>query len=146
MQIEVNRLEPERFVLDSYAVIAFLEGAEGGEQVRELLQKALGGRCELFMSIVNLGEVVYITERERGLPKAQEVLARIDELPIKVIDANRAHTLSAAHIKAQWPIAYADCFTVALAKLQDATIVTGDPEFRHLEAASLVPIAWLETK
>ena len=139
-------MEPARFVLDSYAVLAFFEGAEGGKRVRELLQNAVGGRCELFMSVVNLGEVVYITERERGLPKAQEVLARIDELPIKVVDANRAHTLTAAHIKAQWPIAYADCFAAALAKLMEATVVTGDPEFRCLEAASVVQIAWLETK
>ena len=139
-------METERFVLDSYAVLAFLEAAEGGERVRELLQDALAGQCELFMSTVNLGEVLYITERGRGLPKAQEVLARIDELPIKVIDANHTHTLAAAHIKAQWSIAYADCFGVALAKLKKATIVTGDPEFRHLEAASVVPIAWLETK
>lgn len=139
-------MERERLVLDSYALLAFLEGAAGGERVRELLQKALVGRCKLFMSIVNLGEVVYITERERGLPKAQEILARIDELPIKVLDANRDHTLTAAHIKAQWPIAYADCFAVALAKLEDAAIVTGDPEFRRLEAASVVPIIWLETK
>lgn len=139
-------MQSERFVLDSYAVLAFLEGAEGHERVRGLLQKALVGRCELFMSTINLGEVLYITERERGLPKAQEVLARIDELPIKVIDVNRAHTLTASHIKAQWPIAYADCFAIALAKLQDATIVTGDPEFRPLGAASVVPIAWLETK
>lgn len=63
-------MEPERFVLDSYAILAFLESAEGHGKVRELLQKASVGGCELFMSIVNLGEVVYITERERGLPKA----------------------------------------------------------------------------
>ena len=139
-------MEPERFVLDSYAVLAFLEGAAGWERVRELLQEALMGQCELLMSMVNLGEVVYITERKRGLPKAQEVLARIDELPIKVLDADRAHTLTAAHIKAQWSMAYADCFAVALAKLEDATIVTGDPEFRLLEAASVVSIAWLGAK
>jgi predicted nucleic acid-binding protein len=137
-------LEPKSFVLDSYAVLAFLEDAKGGKRVGKLLQEALAGRCQLFMSTVNLGEVLYITERERGLPKAQEVLARIDELPIRVIDAAREHTLVAAHIKARCPIAYADCFAVALAKLEGASIVTGDPEFKQL--ASIVPIAWLEAK
>ncbi len=131
-----SRLEPRRFVLDSHAVLAFLEGEEGEEHIRSLLKKATGGDCELFMSIVNLGEVLYITERGRGLPKAQEVLARIDELPIQIVDADRAQTLAAAHIKAQWPIAYADCFAVALARTKGATIVTGDPEFKQLEAVS----------
>ena len=109
------------------------------ERVRGLLQEALAGQCQLFMSIINLGEILYITERERGLPKAQEALARIDELPIQVIDASRAHTIFAAHIKAWWPVAYADCFAAALAKLKNATIITGYPEFRHLERLSPTP-------
>ncbi|MBM3157491.1 MAG: type II toxin-antitoxin system VapC family toxin [Chloroflexi bacterium] len=134
------------FVLDSYAVLAFLEDSKGQEQVRGLLQEASDSRCQLFMSIVNLGEVLYITERERGLPKAHVVLARIDELPIQVIDADRANTLAAAQVKARWSIAYADCFAVALARLKDAAIVTGDPEFKRLEAASVVSISWLEAK
>jgi predicted nucleic acid-binding protein len=137
-------LAEKSFVLDSYAVLAFLEDSEGQEQVRNLLQEAAAGRCQLFLSVVNLGEVLYITERERGLPKAHVALARIDELPIQVVDADRANTLAAAHIKAQWHIAYADCFAVALAKRKDAAIVTGDQEFKRLEAASVVPIVWLE--
>ena len=137
-------MEAARFVLDSYALLAFLEGGKGHKQVRELVEKAIDGRYLLFLSIINLGEVLYITERERGLPKAQETLARIDELPIEIIEANRSQTLTAAHIKAKWPIAYADAFAAALAKLEGAAIVTGDPEFKKLEAASLVPIVWLE--
>ncbi len=144
MFIEGSSLPPERFVLDSYALLAFFEGEKKGQEtVKQLLEKAFEGRYQLFMSVVNLGEVLYITERERGLPKVHEVLARIDELPIWIVDADRAYTLAAAHLKAKWPIAYADCFAVALANLQDATVVTGDPELKHLEAASVVPIAWL---
>ncbi len=136
-------MEAVRFVLDSYALLAFLEGGKGHKRVRELVEKALDGRCLLFLSIVNLGEVLYITERERGLPKAQETLARIDELPIEIVEANRSQTLTAAHIKAKWPIAYADAFAVALAKLEEAAIVTSDPEFKKLEAAYVIPILWL---
>lgn len=138
-------MESQRFVLDSYALLAFLEGGKGHKQVRGLMEKALDGRCQLFMSIINLGEVLYITERERGLPKAQETLARIDELPIEIVEANRGQTLTAAHIKAQWPVAYADAFAIALAKLEGAPIVTGDPEFKKLETASVVPVVWLAT-
>jgi len=143
--VKGNKLEPERFVLDSYALLAFFGDEAGQERVRQLLEEAFHGHCRLFMSIVNLGEVLYITERERGLPKAQEALARIDELPVEIVDANRAQTLAAAHIKAHWSVAYADCFAVALAKLKGATIVTGDPELIQLEMASVVPISWLAT-
>ena len=98
------------------------------------------------MSIINMGEVLYIVERERGLSKAQETLARIDELPVTITDIDRSCTITAAHIKAQCPMAFADCFTAALAVLKKATIVTGDPEFSRLEAASVVDITWLDTR
>jgi predicted nucleic acid-binding protein len=136
-------LQTERFVLDSYALLAFLGGEEGGEQVAELISKALDGYCQLFMSVINLGEIMYITEREKGLFRAQEVLARVDELPIIIIDVNREQVLAAANIKANWHIAYADCFAVALAKSRDASVVTGDPEFSQLEDAAVIPVTWI---
>ncbi len=62
-------MESERFVLDSYALLAFLEGESSGEEIERLFRQASAGRCRLLMSVVNLGEVLYITERERGLNK-----------------------------------------------------------------------------
>lgn len=131
------------YVLDSYAILAYFEAEAGSEQVRRLLEAADEGTCRLFMCVVNLGEVMYIVERERGLPKAQETLARIDELPISIIDVDRTLTLSAAHIKMDCPIAYADCFAAALAQLKKAFLVTGDPEFHKLKSDYKLPIQWL---
>ena len=138
-----GKLPGQSFVLDSHALIAFLEGEVGSKIVEALLEQALENGCALYMSIVNLGEVIYITERERGLAKAQQVLARIDELPIIVVDADRRCALAAAHIKAHWPIAYADCYAAALCQVTDAVLVTGDPEFVPLEAAGVVKINWI---
>lgn len=95
------------------------------------------------MCIVNLGEVVYIVERERGLPKAQETLARIDELPIEIVNVDRTLTLAAAHLKTDCPIAYADCFAAALCQIKDATLVTGNPEFSKIKRDYNVQIEWL---
>ncbi|HEX16514.1 MAG TPA: type II toxin-antitoxin system VapC family toxin [Deltaproteobacteria bacterium] len=49
--------------------------------------------------------------------------------------------LAAAHIKAQYAVAYADAFSVSLAQELGATVVTADPEFKRV--ASLVDILWL---
>lgn len=132
------------YVLDSYAIIAYLEEEAGGDKVKRLLEQATIKECELFMSVINLGEVLYIIERERGLPQAQKTLARIDELPINIIGADRRLALAAAHIKAQHPIAYADCFATALAQEKEATVVTGDPEFKISKIEALVPILWVK--
>ncbi len=58
-----------------------------------------------------------------------------------LIDVDRSLTLAAAHIKAQFPLAYADTFAVALGRQENARVVTGDPEFEAVE--SLVAIEWL---
>ena len=141
---ENDSLEDKAYVLDSYALLAYLEDEPGSEGVSQLLEAASRGKCRLYMSIVNLGEVMYIVERERGLPKAQETLARIDELPIEIVDADRNLTLAAAHLKTQWSIAYADCFAAALSQVKGAPLVTGDPEFGKVGSA--LQLEWLSSQ
>jgi predicted nucleic acid-binding protein len=131
------------YVLDSYALIAYLEAEPGSDRIVELLTAAGAGRCHLRMCVVNLGEVMYIVERERGLDAAQNTLARIDELPIEIADADLTLTLAAAHLKMDCPIAYADCFAAALAQHHDAILLTGDPEFKNVKAESNVHIEWM---
>lgn len=122
-----------RYVLDSHALLAHLQDEPGAPRVRAMLERAANRRAEIYLSIVNYGEVVYITERERGLIAAQSVIAALDQLPMVVVDADRALTLAAAHIKAQHPLAYADAFAVALAQSKNATLVTGDRWMKAVE-------------
>jgi predicted nucleic acid-binding protein len=135
--------EGNEYVLDSYAILAYLEAESGSGRVMDLLEAAKARRCHLCMCLVNLGEVIYIVERERGLSKAQETLAKIDELPIEVVDVDRPLTLAAAHLKADCPIAYADCYAAALAQIRNAVLVTGDPEFTKIKPDWNIRIEWL---
>lgn len=131
-------------VLDSYAVLALLGRERGWRKVRTLLGEAAEGRRRLLISVVNLGEVLYVVERARGLADTYRTLARIVELPIETLDAGRDLALSAAHLKARFPIAYADCFAAALALESGAPLVTGDPEFHLLEDETPLEIMWLD--
>jgi predicted nucleic acid-binding protein len=132
--------EPDRYVLDSFALLAYFDGEPGGPQVRAVLQQAAETQAEVFLSIINYGESVYVVERERGLNIAQSMIATVDQLPI-IEEADRRLTFAAAHLKAHYPISYADAFAVALAQQKQATILTGDPEFRKI--AQIVTIEWL---
>ena len=140
---ENSSTQTSEYVLDSYALLAYFEAEPGSEQVRKLLEVAKEGKCHLYMCVVNLGEVVYIVEREKGLPKVQETLARIDELPIEIVNVDRTLTLAAAHLKMDCPIAYADCFAAALSQMKNAILVTGDPEFNKIKPDCNVRIGWL---
>lgn len=129
------------YILDSFALMAYLEDEVAGEQIRDVLHEAAAGSIHIYFSLINYGECLYIIERERGLRKAQELIATIDQLPIEVVGVDRLRTFSAAHLKAQYAISYADAFAVGLAQEFDATILTGDPEFRQVE--QIVSILWL---
>jgi ribonuclease VapC len=130
-----------KFVLDSFALLAFLDDKEGAEEVEELLSSASRRLTILWLSIVQFGEVLYITERERGIYATHLVVATLDQLPLSVVMADRTQTFVAAHIKARFSLSYADAFTVALALDHDARVVTGDPEFEAVE--DLVGVHWL---
>ncbi|MCX6049615.1 MAG: hypothetical protein NT075_31330 [Chloroflexi bacterium] len=86
----------------------------------------------------------YITERERSLTLAQQTLIAIEQLPLLLIEASRSRVLAAAHIKANYPISYADAFVVAAAQEFQATIVTGNPEFTNV--TQIVAVEWLAAK
>ncbi|MFZ6006443.1 MAG: PIN domain-containing protein [Nitrospirota bacterium] len=49
--------------------------------------------------------------------------------------------MEAAKLKAQHPVAYADCFAAALGIIKNATVVTGDPEFKR--CGKRVKIEWV---
>ena len=132
------------FVLDSHAVLAYFEGESSGAMVRGLIRDAERGRVRLYLSLINWGEVLYIVRREKGEVAGHEVAARIDALPIALRGIDRALVQGAALLKAQYPIAYADAFAAATAQLLEVPVVTGDPEFRRLEA--VVDILWTTDK
>ena len=86
---------------------------------------------------------LYITERERGLVDSRRVLGAVDQLPLQVVGVSRSTVLAAAHVKARFPIAYADAFAVVAAQDHQAVVMTGDPEFQPLVEAGLISVAWL---
>jgi ribonuclease VapC len=132
------------FVLDSHAVLAYFEGESSGAMVRGLIRDAERRRARLYLSLINWGEVLYLVRREKGEVAGHEVAARIDALPIALRGVDRALVQGAVLLKAQYPIAYADAFAAATAQLLEVPVVTGDPEFRRLEA--VVDILWTTDK
>ena len=130
-------------MLDSFALLAYLEGEAGMARVRSVLEAAEARRHRVYLSLINLGEALYITERERGLIETRRTLAAVDQLPLEIVGVSRSTVLAAAHIKARFPISYADAFAVVAAQDHGGVVMTGDLEFRPLAAAGLVAVEWL---
>jgi predicted nucleic acid-binding protein len=91
--------------------------------------------------VINWGEVYYITLREAGHERAEEVAHLITTLPIQIIPADLELTKEAAKLKASKKMSYADCFAAALAKLRRAELVTGDEDFKQVEGE--IKVFWI---
>jgi predicted nucleic acid-binding protein len=128
-------------VLDSWALLCYLEQEPGYEKIIELFEKAVESSKPLLMCVVNWGEVYYQVLRRFGDQKAQEIEQFIQALPITLVEANKELTREAARIKATKKMAYADCFAVALARLKKAELYTGDSEFKAVEKD--IKVVWL---
>ena len=133
--------EKTAFVLDTFALLAYLKDEPAAARIEKVLELAGKDKCRLFTSTMNLGELLYITERRGGISKAQDALALIRQLPIEILPADEQAIFSAAHIKAAHTLSYADAFAVAAAVHEQAVVLTGDPEFESV--AELVNVEWL---
>jgi ribonuclease VapC len=134
------------FVLDSFALLAYLGAEPGMPKVRAALEAAETGHGAAYMSLINLGEVLYIAERERGLVDAHRVLAAVDLLPLAILPVTRPTVLAAAHVKARFALSYADAFAVVAARDHHAVILTGDREFVPVVEAGIVIVDWLQQR
>ncbi len=95
------------------------------------------------MSLINAGEVVYLTGRNRGRKIAEALLKDLHDLPIGFYEASEERILAATRIKSSHAISYADSFAIQLTKELKANLVTGDPEF---ESVKDLKVLWLVDK
>lgn len=92
------------------------------------------------MSWINVAETFYILAKRNSLTVADEFLARLPSLPIRVILPDENGIMAAARITAAHRVAFGDAFAIALAQSERASIITGDPEIRQ---CGLVAVDWI---
>jgi predicted nucleic acid-binding protein len=134
--------KPRAIVLDSWAVMAYLEDESTAEKVAEIIADAHEEKIPLLMSVVNAGEVWYILAREVSVAEADASVRQLRQLGIEFINADWDLAREAGGFKAKHKMSFADCFAAALAKQRKAHLVTGDQEFKQVEAD--VIINWLK--
>jgi predicted nucleic acid-binding protein len=135
--------KPKAIVLDSWAVIAYLEGEASAERVADFIADAHEEETPLFMSVVNAGEVWYIIARETSVGDADRSITELRHLGIEFVDADWTLAHEAGGFKSKHKMSFADCFAAALAKQKKALLLTGDPEFKQVEQE--ITINWLES-
>jgi len=133
--------KPKAFVLDSWSILAYLEDEPAGQQVADIIADAHESNTPVMMTVVNAGEIWYITARETSEGDADRTILELAQLGIQFSEADWKLAREAARFKSKGKMSFADCFAAAIAKENKADLVTGDLEFKQVE--SEVKISWL---
>ncbi|MFC1505012.1 type II toxin-antitoxin system VapC family toxin [Thermodesulfobacteriota bacterium] len=135
---------PNRFVLDSYALLGYLQNENFSDRIESALINARIGLDHLYLHAIHLGEAYYIVYRKQGPKIADMAYSRIKAFPITLISRiDEELLLSAARFKAEFPISFADAFAAAMSVIYKCHLLTGDSEFKRLENANRIRIEWL---
>ena len=132
-------------VLDAHALMVLFNDEPGAEEVEKILLKAEKGNHQLLMSVVNWGEIYYSIMRGASQEIADSKSHEIAGMPLELVPVDAGDldlVREAAVFKATKKMSYADCFAAALAKIRNAELVTGDRDFKAVEA-DLRKIHWL---
>jgi predicted nucleic acid-binding protein len=133
--------KPRAIVLDSWAVIAYLEDEDAAAKVADIIADAHDEQIPLLMTVVNAGEVWYIVARQTSAADADGSIKQLRDLGIEFVDADWGLAKDAGYFKSKNKMSFADAFAAALAKQRKAHLATGDQEFKQVE--NEVTINWL---
>ncbi|MBI3893171.1 MAG: PIN domain-containing protein [Candidatus Wallbacteria bacterium] len=125
-----------RYLLDTTALLALRDDADGAELVEEILRKAELGTYEVFVSFMTMMEIYHRVWVDEGERAAKKIYLELQTLPILRVDVDDDLIRAAARVRAQVPVSIADAWIVAAAERYGATLVHKDPVFEA--AAELV--------
>jgi predicted nucleic acid-binding protein len=119
------------YVLDSSAILRYLDGEAGSGRVAEIIKDHMAGRCEAFICSLHWGEIAGITCKAHGRDAMELVLSRLSAFGFEVVPADADRAVRAALIKLKRQIPYVDAFGVELAADGgDRVFVTADFDFK----------------
>lgn len=135
----------DNYVLDACSVIALLKEEQGHDKVEDVLNKASLGRASVLLHKVTLTEITYDLLHSGVYVDAADVFSTCYKLPLTVTDElTDAFIALAAGFKVHYRISFADCFVLAVAKLQNAKVITSDHhEFNAVEQSGEVKFEWI---
>jgi len=122
-----------KYVLDTSALLAYIEKEEGAEQIETLFLQALERKTDLFISVISCIEIFYISWQEQGKEIAIERLKLIEDLPLNQEALDKEIINIIGEIKATKNISFADSCIAGLSKFKQAILVHKDPEYDQIE-------------
>ena len=122
-------MNESRYLLDTSAVLTFLEDEEGAERVEILLRQE-----QILLPYLVLLETYYITLQEQTEDVADKRYALLKQLPVTILwEMDEPTLLTAGRFKADHRLSLADAMIAAFALRKAAVLIHKDPELEALK-------------
>jgi ribonuclease VapC len=122
------------YVLDSSALIRYIDDEPGAERVEELLSACAAGKAELCISAMQWGEVAGNLRKRLGKVQEERILSSVLPSESEIIPLTGDRAVLAAGIKVDRNLSYADSIALELAmSFKDHVLVTADFGFKAVE-------------
>ncbi len=119
------------YVLDSSAILRYLDDEAGAARVSEIIKAHLAGKCQAIISALHWGEVAGITCKMHGRQGMDLALSRLHAFGLEIVSADADRAVRASLVKLKRRIPYVDAFGVELAaESADRVFVTADFDFK----------------
>jgi len=124
----IASVSDERYLLDTSAVLTFLEDEAGAQRVEEIIRAG-----QAVIPFLALLETYYISLQETTEAIAEKRYALLKQLPARFLyDVDEPTLLTAGRFKALHRLSLADALIAAFAVREGAILVHKDPEFKSL--------------
>jgi predicted nucleic acid-binding protein len=124
--------DKEVYILDTSALLTYIEDEDGAADVENFLIKAEMGEAEIYISFISLTEVFYISIQAKGETEALRRIGLIQSLTVQIVESYKDLNIMAGQLKAVNRISLADSFIAALCREYQGILVHKDPEFEKM--------------
>jgi PIN domain nuclease of toxin-antitoxin system len=133
------------YVLDSSALIRYVDNEAGADRVEEILGFCAGWQASLRISAVQWGEVAGNLRHRFGATQEERILSGVIPSEAEIVPATSDRAKRAGEIRVDHGISYADSFAVELTlDSSEYVLVTADYGFKPV--ADLIKIEFLPSK
>jgi predicted nucleic acid-binding protein len=122
------------YVLDSSAVIRYIDSEAGANRVNAILKVCVDGRATACISAVQWGEVAGNIRGRFGAIDQLRILSTILPSEVEIVPVTGERAVRAAELKVDRKIAYADAIALELAREStDHVLVTADYGYKAVD-------------
>jgi predicted nucleic acid-binding protein len=133
------------FVLDSSAVLRYIDDEAGADRMGEIFMTCVQGQCEMRIPALQWGEIAGKLRKRLDQTSATRVLDGLIPQELEIIPATRERAIRASALRFERKISYVDGFALDLAMdSNEHILVTADHGFKSV--ADLAHIEFLPVK